>query len=479
MEGIRATEPAASRKVHHSRIFWLPGGRRSGEPCPAQAARTAGGGWGSGNGPGSLRCRHRATMPDETQAVSPHIGQRHRLTITDVAFGGAGVGRLGDFVVFVPFVIAGEEVEVELSEVKRQFARARLLDIRWRSPSRVTPVCRYFGACGGCQYQHIAYQEQLRLKHKQVTDLVQRLGRFRGVVVKPVMPCPEPLGYRNRLMVRSQWDKAQQRLVIGFLRHDSRLVVDVEECALAEPALNQELIGVRQHPPPHGGLKVVIRQLPEGWEVPEDSFFQTNRFLLPRLAEVIRESLQASGARHLIDVYCGVGFFAVETAGVVSAFVGVECDRLAIQAARQNAAARGLTNGEFVVGQAEECLPALLARFEPMRTAVILDPPRAGCHPRVIQRLRIVRPAQVLYVSCHPATLARDLNALCAEGVYRLMYVQPLDMFPQTQHVECVADLRLAGAGGGSPTEHAGRGATATAAHPATADVQTNLAKAV
>jgi tRNA/tmRNA/rRNA uracil-C5-methylase (TrmA/RlmC/RlmD family) len=243
-------------------------------------------------------------------------------------------------------------------------------------------------------------------------------------------------------MIRSQWDKFKQGLNIGFIRADNRLVVDIEDCPIAEPALNEQIKHVRQHPPPKGGLKVVLRIAPENWEVPRDSFFQNNFFLLPKLIEVVGNRLRNSGTKHLVDVYCGVGFFGIELASHVESFAGVELDRLAIQAARKNASARRLSNGEFIDGAAEELLPGLLQRFSSPATTVLLDPPRKGCTPGMLKLLREVRPAQIIYVSCHPATMARDLNALCAEGVFNLAQVTPLDMFPQTQHVETIADLR-------------------------------------
>src|SRR5204862_6614563 len=129
----------------------------------------------------------------------------------------------------------------------------------------------------------------------------QRIGGFDPALVGPVLPCPQPYGYRNRIMIRSQWDKFKQGLNIGFIRANNRLVVDIEECAIAEPALNQEIKKVRANPPPKGGLKVVLRIAPEGWDVPRDSFFQNNFFLLPRLIEVVRERLQDSGSQHLVD----------------------------------------------------------------------------------------------------------------------------------------------------------------------------------
>jgi tRNA/tmRNA/rRNA uracil-C5-methylase (TrmA/RlmC/RlmD family) len=366
------------------------------------------------------------------------------LTVEDIAFGGEGVGRVDDFVVFVPFVLVGEVVEAEITEVKKNFARARLIRVTQPSPQRVVPACRYFAACGGCQYQHIAYETQLRIKHKQIADLFQRIGGVPADVVAPVVPCPQPYGYRNRIMIRSQWNKPEQKLNIGFIRWDGGLVEDIEECQIAEPALNEQIKHVRAHPPPKGGIKVVLRIPPEGWDVPPDSFFQNNFFLLPKLVETVRDFVRRSGARHLVDLYCGVGFFGIELADAVESFVGVEYDQRAIKAAQRNAAARNRTNGEFMAATVEETLPELLKRFSPHTTTVLLDPPRKGCLPQTLHLLRHERPAQIIYVSCHPATMARDLNILCRDGVFDVVRVLPLDMFPQTQHVECVADLRAA-----------------------------------
>lgn len=363
------------------------------------------------------------------------------MTIDDIAFGGEGVGRVNDFVVFVPFVLVGERVEVEIIEVKKNFARAKLLRVEKPSSERVEPACGYFGKCGGCQYQHVQYAVQLRLKQKQIADLFERVGKFSPDLIAPVIPCPQPFGYRNRIMVRSQWNKPEQKLNLGFVRWDCGLVEDIAECKIAEPALNEQLQHVRAHPPPRGGLKVVLRTLPEDWDVPPDSFFQNNFFLLPKLVETVRGFLSAAGSRHLVDLYCGVGFFGIEMADAVESFIGVEYDQRAIKSARHNAAARNIGNGEFVAQAVEDVLLELGKRFSPQTTTVLLDPPRKGCLPQTLEMLRELRPAQVIYVSCHPATMARDLNLMCADGVFGLARVQPLDMFPQTQHVECVAAL--------------------------------------
>lgn len=373
-------------------------------------------------------------------------GDKITLTIDDIAFGGEGVARThtedGELVIFVPFVLVGEIVEAEITEVKKNFARAKLLQVVKASLERVEAPCVYFGKCGGCQYQHIAYAEQLRIKQKQIVDLFERVGKIPREVVAPVIGCPSPYGYRNRIMIRSQWNKPEQKLNIGFIRGDCGLVEDIEKCIIAEPAINEQIQHVRAHPPPKGGIKVVLRVQPENWELPPDSFFQNNFFLLPALVETARNFLRAGRATHLLDLYCGVGFFGIELANSIETFIGVEYDRRAIQAAEKNALSRKITNGRFIPAKVEDVLPELVNTISARETAVLIDPPRKGCGPEILKLLRETRPRQVIYVSCHPATMARDLNILCAENVFELSHVQPLDMFPQTQHVECVADLR-------------------------------------
>ncbi|HEV2319847.1 MAG TPA: class I SAM-dependent RNA methyltransferase [Verrucomicrobiae bacterium] len=370
------------------------------------------------------------------------VGEHISVRIDDIAFGGEGVGRHDEFVVFVAFVVEGEIVEVEITEIKKNFARGKLLRVEKASAERVEAPCVYFGKCGGCQYQHVAYTSQLRFKRKQIADIFERVGKIPGAVVAPVIPSPRPYGYRNRIMVRSQWNKPEQKLNIGFVRWDCGLVEDIEKCVISEPAINEQLLQVRAHPPPKGGIKVVLRVQPEGWVLPPDSFFQNNFFLLPALVETVRGFLRGSGAKYLADLYCGVGYFGIELADSVERFFGVEYDRRAVQAAEKNARRRDIRNGRFISGKAEEALWELLGETGARDTAVLIDPPRKGCSPEILKLLRSIKPRQIIYVSCHPATMARDLNILRSEGVFELLHVQPLDMFPQTQHVECVADLR-------------------------------------
>jgi tRNA/tmRNA/rRNA uracil-C5-methylase (TrmA/RlmC/RlmD family) len=374
-------------------------------------------------------------------SVSFNVGDRLEIEIADMAFGGDGVGKVDGFVVFVPFVIVGELVLVEITERKSDFARARLLQVITPSSDRVDPKCQYFGECGGCQYQHIDYEAQGRIKLEQVRNLFVRVGGFAPEVVGELIPCPAPYGYRNRIMIRRQWDKFQQKAIYGFLRAGSRLVVDLERCEIAEEALNEQLQQVREYPPPRNMQKVVLRMMPDDWELHRDSFFQNNFTLLPKLVDTVRSRLADAGTKHLVDAYCGIGFFSLSMADLVEGFVGIDIDKQCILPARKNLAKRGIENGEFIQGKTEEHMDALLERFPADDTTLILDPPRKGVHKEGLEMLANAQPRQVIYVSCHPATLARDLKWLCERG-YELKSVTPLDMFPQTQHVECVADLR-------------------------------------
>ncbi len=373
----------------------------------------------------------------------PEVGQIVKIKIDNIAFGGEGVGRVEDFVVFVPLVIEGEEVEAKIIEVKKSFARGELVKIIKPSKIRINAECEYFGDCGGCQYQHISYDEQLKIKQKQITDLFNRIGGFSQDKVAPVIACPQTFNYRNRILIRSQWNGKAKKLLVGFRKRNSHWVVEINDCKIAEPALNKQIPEVRENPPKRGGIKINLRVTPEDWSVPDHSFFQTNFFILPKMVDQVRKIFKSNDSEYLIDTYCGVGFFAIELANLTKRFVGVESDKLAIKAAQENSIKFGATNGEFIDGRTEDLLPELLKKFSPNKTSVILDPPRKGCAPSAIEQLRKVKPSQIIYISCHPATLARDLNILCSEGVYKLERVYPIDMFPHTQHIECITDLRL------------------------------------
>jgi len=406
------------------------------------------------------------------------LGKRFELHLTDMAHGGDALGRHEGKVIFVPYTIPGEEALVEIVEDKGSYARARLVEILSPSPHRVTPPCPHFGPgrCGGCQWQHIAYQSQLELKAAVVGDQLARLGRLPDVPVKRPIPSVSPWHYRNHIQF-SVGDDGR----LGFVATGGRRVETVEVCHLLHPlleelfaALDLELPGLARLSLRAGintGDQMVIFEthddLPPALEsdvpvscvlllsdgtpvnlignnyvtevvagrrfhISATSFFQVNTAAAEELVRVVGEYLAPAGDEVLLDAYCGVGTFALSLADKVGQVIGIEENAGAVADARLNVAE--LANVEFMEGRVEALLPQL---DRPIDLAV-LDPPRQGCRPEALAALIELAPRRIVYVSCDPATLARDARKLADVG-YRLLEVQPVDMFPQTYHIESVA----------------------------------------
>lgn len=375
-------------------------------------------------------------------------GQRLELDITTVAFGGDGIGRVDNFVVFVPFVIAGERVEVEIIEVKRRYATADLVRVITPSPHRVEPVCSLYRQCAGCQYQHVDYRHQLELKRAQIRDVFQRIGKIPDPPIEPVVASPKPYGYRNKIVVHGPG-------VPGFWTMRGKSIIPVKRCDIARDEINAKLTGpleVDKHltlrvnstgqtwlfaEPPDDLIEEDI--LGKTLRVPVGSFFQVNREVIELALEHTRQLFVAGGCTTLVDAYCGIGLFALFLGGRV---YGIEEDARAIAAANDNAARLGLSRYDFYAGKTERLLFYTLRQCKLDETCLLLDPPRSGCGKPVLKTLREQKPRQIIYVSCAPAMLARDVQELLKSG-YRLERVTPFDMFPQTQHCEVVAELRF------------------------------------
>lgn len=345
------------------------------------------------------------------------------LTVHDVAFGGAGVARHDGKVYFVPFTIPGETVTAQVVRDKKKFAEAELVSIEAASVHRVEPRCRYFGRCGGCAYQHMAYEEQLRLKHAQVEQTLRRVGRLAEVPMRPIVASPQPYEYRNRIRVHVMAG------VIGFFAHGSQALIDIAECPISSPEVNQALAQIRRAAPVDGDYTLAGAGRPGFFE-------QTNDAVARLLVQTVRESL-ASGHELLIDAYCGAGLFARNFRDAFTQVIGIEENAYAVQQAQR---AAGATE-RYIAGDVAAHLGELLAFRAPAKTTVLLDPPAIGVSPRVLDLLAGSPPAELIYVSCNPATLARDLAQLC-RGPFKLISVTPLDMFPQTAEIEVVAHLQ-------------------------------------
>ncbi len=406
------------------------------------------------------------------------MGNTIELKITGMAYGGDGMGRYKERMIFIPGAIAGERVRAELTDERQHYARARLLKVLSPSPARVTPPCAAFGldSCGGCQWEHIAYSVQALFKGLIVVDQFRRIGKFPEPPVLETIPDPSGWEYRNHAKLHFD---AQGNY--GFLAGDSHRIVPAESCLILHPRLN-DLLAALEPPLPGlewmeirtgtatGDLMIVLQTdddeqpslevdfplsivqvLHDDTIVPligldyiteifherefrisATSFYQVNTPQAERLIDLVLEALDLTGEERIVDAYCGMGLFTAFIAPKAASVVGIELNPDAIADARYNL--NDMPNVEFRIGTVEDELATIPGPVD----AVVLDPPREGLERPAMEALIAHQPQRIVYVSCDPATLARDARRLVDAG-YTLEWVQPVDMFPQTYHIENVA----------------------------------------
>lgn len=389
-----------------------------------------------------------------------------RTVIGDVAFGGDGVGRVDDLVLFVPFTVDGDEAEVRITEVKKRFCRGRLLRVLAPSGHRTAAPCPAYMRCGGCRLQHIAYPHQLAIKGRQVEEAFCRIAKIAAPPVAAVIPSPEPYGYRRKAEFHLAGAKGGQRL--GLMALASTDVVAVERCAICADSLNRRYAELRERLA-RGGLRDAGERLvlwadepgeppaetATGSEeapdlvrvvggkrltVPYRGFFQANRFLVAELVAQVVRSCGLAGGETVVDAYAGVGLFSLFLGEKAGRLVGIEGDRRAARCGQTNLRREGLGDAELFCGDVAAVLEREFVRPGNKADVVVLDPPRDGCGPEVVEKTAGLGPERIVYVSCNPATQARDILKFSAHG-YAVESLQPLDMFPQTAHIEVVASL--------------------------------------
>jgi 23S rRNA (uracil1939-C5)-methyltransferase len=344
------------------------------------------------------------------------------LKIEDIAFGGKGVARDNGKAVFIPFTIEGELVSARITREKKQFAEAEIVDLRERSPHRVEPQCPYFGRCGGCAYQHIAYTHQLEIKSRQVADVLRRIGKLKNIPMGNIIPSPRDYAYRNRITVHAE------NGIVGYFQRDSHRLIDIERCPIAMDEVNRELTKLRSHDVPDGHYTLRARSGPR-------VFSQTNGDVAGALRDLIVKSIPPN-QELLVDAFCGAGFFAKAFLDKFERVIGIDWDRFAIAAAKENATEKEA----YVAGDVAAELYAAMENCDPEKTSVIVDPPATGLSVAIRKAIVDLAPANLIYVSCNPATLARDLGEL--QSRFQIESVTPLDMFPQTAEIEVVAYLQ-------------------------------------
>ena len=398
--------------------------------------------------------------------------QGDRVTLSLTSWGRLGEA-MADFEghnVFVAGGIPGERVVAEVVKVHRKYVSAKVVKVLEASPDRVEPPCPYYGECTGCQWQHLSYDAQLKTKREKVADALRRVGDFENPPVSEVRPSPDQYGYRNhaRFTIKREGDRqgnwgGNREGTLGFVNRETRQFVRIDKCLLMHDGVNTLLEDLQDHCGETTQLSIRAGKYSEDYLIqpylahPEisvktgqkrytetvdghdflvssPSFFQVNVDQAAAAARMVRDRLQLGPDDVLLDAYTGVGTFAILLAPSVKKVIAVEESSAAVADAKLNGA--GLNNLEFVLGRTEDVLRNLPDKPD----VVLLDPPRSGCHLRALESLIEMAPPRLAYVSCDAETLGRDLKILC-QGGYQLDEVAPLDMFPQTHHVECVAFL--------------------------------------
>ena len=389
----------------------------------------------------------------------PPAGETIPLHLESLTHQGAALARRDGQVVFAAYGVPGEDADVLIERVYPDYLEGRVVAVDEPSPDRIEPRCVHFGECGGCQLQHIRYERQLELKRAIVVEQLRRIGHLTEVEVRPTLPSPEPWAYRNH--ARFSVNREGQ---LGFTLRGRKRVIPLAECHIVHPwirdtflALQGRARGLRQvamrvgvhtgetliqplldaiAPEIASGQRVYDEELlGERFHVSAASFFQVNTLQAENLIGLVRDSLDLGPDDVLLDAYAGVGTFAKTLAGTVREVVAIEVSAASVADGKANTADK--PNITWLQGEVEALLPEL--RLRP--TAAVLDPSRQGCGRPTLDALIAAETPRIAYVSCEPATLARDLRLL-VDGGYQIAHVQPVDMFPQTYHIEAVTVLR-------------------------------------
>jgi len=381
------------------------------------------------------------------------IRDRFSLEIESVAFGGHGVGRVEGFVIFVPFTAPGDVVEIEIVERKKKFARGRVLKIIEPSIQRVQPLCRYYGQCGGCSYQHINYESQLKIKQKQVEEAFLKIGRIAQPPVREVIPSPRIYTYRGKAQLHTA--KTAEGFKLGFMDISGGRMTDIERCEIMDETINLQIQQARTK----GGVsfdnsdltfwsglsedseETIVRKVKDKeFLIPRTGFFQANLYLTDRMVDEVCRLMDQKKVGTIIDACCGSGLFSIFLAPYALWMVGVEINEKSVNFARLNAERHGIKNAEFIRGDIEEFLRDQ-ARKKDAVDMIILDPPRTGLSSVALAAISSLASQHLIYISCNPATQARDVKFLNDHG-YDLQSLQPLDMFAQTEHIETIGLLQ-------------------------------------
>jgi len=341
------------------------------------------------------------------------------IKIEKLVYGGAGVGEMDGKIIFVPFSAPDDVLDVEITNDHLSFAEAQISKIVEGAPCRVNPPCPVFGKCGGCQWQHISYEAQLEWKRLILVETLRRIGKIDAGVL-PTLPSPKQWNYRNRIQLH-----IDSRGRVGFYRPKSKEVIEFDHCLIADEKINERLNSMRESL--KFRTKGISLRLEEG-----PSFLQINTEQNEQLKKVVVDWLKEVPHDSILELYAGAGNFTFSLVSIAKRIVASDIDSSAIKFAKERQKKEAAENIEFSCSSAEDSV----GKFHGGCDAVLVDPPRKGCI-EAIDAIVSLKPKSVLYVSCDPATLARDIKNFGEQG-YKLSKSMPVDMFPQTYHIESV-----------------------------------------
>ena len=388
------------------------------------------------------------------------VGDIVEVTIDRVAFGGEGVCRINNMVAFVPFTVTGDELAIEIVELRKRFAKGKIIRVLVPSRERTMPSCPYYIGCGGCQYQHIHYDAQLEIKKSHVNDVFERLGQFNEPPVAVMIRSPRSFGYRGK--AEFQIERSNRgKWIAGFMHSSSHNVIDLESCMIMDDSINESYRQFREDvlskqtavaheekrifwstfalgdsvKPPPGTIRRIVKD--KSILVSPQGFFQANTLLTERLVDEVVSMCNLSGQETVLDAFCGSGLFSLFLAADAKKVYGIEMDPEAVAFARINLNEAGYANITIINGDVAAMVKKKITAAGLHVDVLVCDPPRLGLSPKALAAIIKMQPARIVYVSCNPATQARDMRILANQG-YLLKKLQPIDMFPQTAHIEVV-----------------------------------------
>lgn len=382
------------------------------------------------------------------------LKDRVTIKIESIAFGGEGVGRIDNFVVFVPFSAPGDELEIEITRQKKKFACGKILKIIKPSSMRVNPLCRYYENCGGCCYQHLDYRNQLTIKKKQVEEAFWKIGKMASPPVLEPIAAPRIYNYRGKAQYHAE--AVSKDWKIGFLDISGGKLVDIERCEIMEETINEKMRLLRKNKQLRSNTDAqltiwsdsffdepckkesIVRVVKEkNFLVPHDGFFQANLYLTDQLVDEVCRLTATNEINTIVDAYCGSGLFSIFLAPCAENVIGIEISEKSVKYAQINAENAGVKNVKFVHGDIEKVLQEKFMPPGNKIDLIVLDPPRIGCEKAALKAMAAWQPKAIIYISCNPATQARDVKYLNECG-YDLRSLLPVDMFPQTEHIEVI-----------------------------------------